>query len=130
MSDAAAIDTTAGPMAGMGELNGRVAITLRVGVLVSALLFATAIIARAATGGVGLLTASPGLDPSAVGDAIVHPSALGLALLGAIVLAATPLVRVVLSFEFFAARRDRAFTALTLFVLVVLLTTVTVGVLR
>ena len=130
MSAAAEIDTTTGPLAGTPLLNRRVARTLRLGVAVSALLFATAVVARAAAGGTGLMSRAPGVNGSVLANAIAHPTPLGFALLGAIVLAATPLVRVVLSLEFFAAHRDRSFTGLTLFVLTVLLVTVAIGVLR
>jgi uncharacterized membrane protein len=130
VSAAAEIDTTSGVHVGADRLNGRVARTLRLGVVSSALLFVMAVAARAAAGGTGLLERPPTLDGSTLASVVSHPSALGLALLGAIVLAATPLVRVVLSFEFFARRHDRPFTGLTLFVLSVLLVTVAIGVLR
>jgi uncharacterized membrane protein len=130
VSAAATIDTTAGPHAGTEQLNHRVARTLRIGVVASALLFATAVAVRAAAGGSGLLTRAPALSGASLADAASHPSAVGFALWGAILLAATPLVRVALSCEFFAAHRDRSFTGLTLFVLSVLLVTIAVGVLR
>ncbi|MCI4360166.1 MAG: DUF1634 domain-containing protein [Thermoplasmata archaeon] len=130
MSEVGAIDTQLGPMAGAHRLNSRVARVLRIGVLLSAVLFAIGVASHATDGSAGLLQTTGPLGPSTVGDAFTHPSALGFALVGAMVLAGTPFLRVLLSFEFFASVRDAEFTALTLFVLALLLATVAVGVIR
>ena len=112
-----------------GRLNRRVAITLRLGVATAAVLMLGGLALHVVQGGGDLLDRSAGLSAGAVRDALVPPTALGLVLLGVILLAATPLLRVVLSLEWFASIGDREFTALTLFVLALLLSSVAVGVL-
>ncbi len=113
----------------MGRLNRRVARTLRIGVAVSAVLMIVGLVLAAAGGDADLLVRS-GRPGSALSvSSLLPPSAIGLILVGTVVLAATPLVRVVLSFEYFVSMGDRAFAALTLFVLVVLFSSVAVGVL-
>ena len=111
----------------MEPLRRRVAPMLRVGLVLGALSLLVALCWLAA-GGVHGLTARTGpVSPATLADILTRPSAAGFALLGALILVATPLGRVALSLEFFASVRDRAFVAITLFVLAMLATTVAVG---
>lgn len=68
--------------------------------------------------------------PHTLGQAIsltLRGDAQGLLILGAIVLIATPIIRIVVSLGMFARLRDRAFTIITAVVLVLLLLGVWLG---
>ncbi|MCI4340049.1 MAG: DUF1634 domain-containing protein [Thermoplasmata archaeon] len=110
------------------RLTRRVALTLRWGVGAAGGLMIAGLAVQIAHGPGSLLEHANGLSAGTLRASLLPPSAIGLVLLGVIVLAATPLVRVVLSFEYFVSMGDRAFSALTLFVLAVLLSSVAVGV--
>ena len=132
-----ALSAGAGPPVGRREeigvpplLRGLVSRLLRTG-LVLALAWIAAGLALAIRGGVGLgstvhaVGLSGGLGPGLLGGA---PGAF--IFVGLIILLATPLIRVAVSAGLFASVGDRPFTALTLFVLGLLLATLAVGVLR
>ena len=101
---------------------------LRGGVLLSAALLLAGLALAAARGTTGL---PPGAASGAVREwlpALLSGTAWPLLWLGVAVLAATPIVRVLLALAEFARARDREFVALTAFVLAVLLGTAALGV--
>ena len=111
-------------------LRGVVTRVLRTGLLVAGAFFALAALGYGIHGeGIGPPDAAVGLDRSFL-PALLAGDANALALTGLVVLLATPLTRVVVSAGLFAAAGDRAFTALTLFVLALILATFAVGILR
>ena len=129
-------DTFSGPAHRQEERNvppamqGLVSRVLRTGVVLSASLLLAGVLWEAAVGQGSLLSA---LAPSSgTGFSLIlgRGGPQALVLLGVGVLVATPLSRVAISMGLFAAARDRAFTAITLFVLSVLALTVILGALR
>ena len=111
-------------------LRGLVSRLLRGGLLIAAFLFVLALV-RYLQAGVGLGSASVAEGPPGdFGSSLAAGDPAALALLGLAVLLVTPLVRVAVSVGLFAHAGDRAFTALTLFVLVLLAVTIGVGVFR
>ena len=104
--------------------------TLRWGAALSALLLAL---------GIGLWLASRlsfhtpltyRLSGSSLANAIAHPSAAGLLLLGILVLVLTPMSRVALAAGAYASVGDRRMLGVSAFVLIVLAATVILGVVR
>ena len=111
--------------AGLRESFGRV---LRVGVVVSGLLLAIGLgleVVRETTGIAGRTGALP-LGSLVTDLATGQPWAF--LWLGVVALAATPMVRVALALGVFARAQDRAFVAITGFVLAVLLASIVVGI--
>jgi uncharacterized membrane protein len=111
-------------------LQGLVSRVLRSGVSLAAALLSIGVVWEGAAGrGLLLTTTAPTTGP---GFARLYD--LGgpgiVALAGVLVLVVTPLARVTISAGLFAAAKDRPFTAITLFVLAVLATTIVVGALR
>jgi uncharacterized membrane protein len=111
-------------------LQGLVSRFLRVGVLLSGALLLAAVVLEAATGHGSLLAFAAPSGGGGIGTFLEHGGAPALALLGVLVLIATPLSRVALSTALFAASGDRTFALITLFVLAILGVTIVVGVLR
>ena len=109
------------------EARSRVALLLRLGVLASATLLVVALALEVARGTLSI--------PGAVGipswGSFVSDLAVGrtgaIVFLGLLILTLTPLARVLLSASLFAAGRDRTYTWLTTFVLLVLLLSVVAG---
>jgi uncharacterized membrane protein len=111
----------------MPVLRRRVVRALRTGVSLSAYALLVAIVGYAIFHTMGIDTAPVPATGGNVAAAFTSPSAGGLVLLGLLVLAITPLTRVVISLGYFASVGDRAFTGVTLFVFLVLLLSVAVG---
>jgi uncharacterized membrane protein len=101
---------------------------LRGGVALSCALLLVGIALFLLAGGSGLLDVRAPASLALAGNSVAYPSASGVVLLGFLVLSATPLARVALSMAYFARSSDRAFTALTGFVLAVLVATIVIGV--
>ena len=108
------------------SLRHLISLSLRWGVAVSAALLVAGVILLLAQG------TSSGWGPTpahlnALGTGLVSGSPVAFLLLGFLVLILTPFLRVVISVASFAVARDRAFAAITLFVLVVLGVSILVG---
>jgi uncharacterized membrane protein len=101
--------------------------TLRTGVTVSSYALLVAVVGYAAVHMAGVYLEPVAATGTTLGAAFTSPSAEGLVLVGLLMLGGTPLARVVLSLGYFTSVRDRAFTGLTLFVLVVLIASIAVG---
>jgi uncharacterized membrane protein len=101
---------------------------LRIGSTIGALLLVVGLAALALAGGSTSGTAQSRLDGAALRAAFLAPSPNGILLLGAVVLAVTPLSRVALAAGIFASARDRPLLAIALFVMLVLAATVVAGV--
>ncbi|HZY71122.1 MAG TPA: DUF1634 domain-containing protein [Thermoplasmata archaeon] len=97
---------------------------LRLGLAAAVVLLLVGGILLYARGGPG---ATPRGFGSGLAPALAQGSPSGFLYLGALVLLATPLVRVALSSILFARGRDWAFTVITVVVLAILLLTVVVG---
>jgi uncharacterized membrane protein len=111
-------------------LRGLVTRVLRTGVVLMIVLVGIGIVLFLSEGGGPLLSGPLVLSKGPVGALLGHATPGGFILLGLLVLVFTPLSRVILSVILFAKSRDRAFTGITLFVLLVLLATIAVGVLQ
>lgn len=101
---------------------------LRAGALASGILLLAGIVAHALSAGPALLIPPARLDPDQVAQAFERPSAAGVVLVAVLVLALTPLTRVILSAGIFARSRDRPMLAITAFVLAMLALTILGGV--
>jgi len=111
-------------------LQGLVSRVLRSGVLLAGALLTGGIVWEASVGQGSLLTASAPATGSGLVGLLHVGGPAALVLIGVLVLAVTPIARVAISVALFGAARDRTFTVITLFVLVVLGATIVVGVLR
>lgn len=111
-------------------LQGLVSRTLRGGVVLASVLMAAGVAWEAMVGHGSLLGAAAPTSGAGVSSLVHGGGPSVLVLVGVFILAITPLTRVLISVALFASVRDRAFTAITLFVLTVLAATIAVGVLR
>jgi uncharacterized membrane protein len=111
--------------AGLREGFGEV---LRGGVVVSAALLLVGLALVLHQGGVGLAGSVGALPLGALAADLASGQAWAYLWLGVVVLAATPVVRVLLALEVFARARDREYVAITGFVLAVLLASLVLGV--
>lgn len=102
------------------DLNRLISYSLRIGVLLSALLSVSGLASWAATGFPNLGTASGSSIGSSIGSAI-SGNAAGLIYLAVAVLIATPVFRVALSTFYFANQGDRKYVVITLVVLSMLI---------
>lgn len=102
--------------------------TLRVGSAVGVALLIAGLAVLSASGGPSSPTGTSRLSASAIRAALLQPSGDGLLVLGAVVLALTPMSRVVLATSVFSRARDRPLLAASSFVLAILVLTVVVGV--
>jgi uncharacterized membrane protein len=111
-------------------MNRLISQTLRIGVLLSAVLAVVGLSLLVAGPLSGFTTAAVQGTPfhaSAFLSGLVHGQALDVLLLAFIVLIITPLVRVIISVALFAQAHDRPFTLLTLTVLLLLGISILVG---
>ncbi len=110
------------------ELSTEVRSTLIVGIVTAAILLLIGFALDVFRGTTDLL-AMPGRFAygGLLGD-LAEGDGSAFIVLGVLVLVFTPIARVVVSFAHFAATRDRAFTAITAFVLAVLALSVVIGV--
>ena len=128
------LNPTSAPARSRGEelgvppsLRGVVSRLLRSGLMLALLLIALGVLDYLVHGeGLGSPDRATGLGMP-FGTALASAAPGGFLLLGLIVLFATPLARVGVSTALFASIRDWTFTALTLFVLLLLGTTIVVG---
>jgi uncharacterized membrane protein len=101
---------------------------LRAGAIASGALLLLGVAAYAAGGGTGLLSEPARLGLRQIALAFDGPSPSGVLLIAVLVLALTPLTRVVLSAAIFARSGDRPMLAITAFVLTMLVLTILGGV--
>ena len=102
------------------DLNRTVAQSLRIGVLVAALLSLLGL-SLWAIGGFGSVSVPASLSLGDILRLILTGDLTGIVYLGVIVLIATPIFRVAISSIYFAAEKDRAYTGITILVLAMLL---------
>ena len=102
------------------DLNRTVAQSLRIGVLVAALLSLLGL-SLWAIGGFGSVGVPASLSLGDILRLILTGDLTGIVYLGVIVLIATPIFRVAISSIYFAAEKDRAYTGITILVLAMLL---------
>lgn len=102
---------------------------LRVGSAIGAALMIAGLVLLASAGGPFSAADRTRLDGASLHTALTVPSATGLLVLGVIVIALTPLSRVALAAGIFASVHDRPMLAVASFVMLILATTVVVGVL-
>ena len=109
------------------HLQGLVSHLLRAGVYLSGALLTVGLVVAYVQG--ATTSPAPGtmLGLPQLPSGLAHGSGLAIVLLGLLVLVLTPLSRVVVSVLLFSASRDRAFTAITLAVLAVLIASIAVG---
>jgi uncharacterized membrane protein len=110
-----------------GELRAEFSGVLRAGVAISGALLLLGLGLATAHGSVGLAGQTGALPFGRFFSDLAAGQPWTLLWLGVVVLAATPVVRVLLALGNFASARDRDFVALTGFVLLVLLTSLVVG---
>ncbi|HEY6238183.1 MAG TPA: DUF1634 domain-containing protein [Thermoplasmata archaeon] len=101
---------------------------LRAGAVASGALLLVGVAAYAAAGGTGVLGEPARLGLRQIALAFDGPSPSGVLLIAVLVLALTPLTRVVLSAAVFARSGDRPMLAITAFVLTMLVLTILGGV--
>jgi uncharacterized membrane protein len=100
---------------------------LRVGVIVSSVALLIGVALGAVRGTLGDFS-SPPVTLGSIGPGLVQGDPAAYIVLGLLILVVTPIVRVGVSVALFAQAKDRAFTLITLAVLVILLASVFVGV--
>jgi uncharacterized membrane protein len=101
---------------------------LRAGAVASGALLLVGIAAHAASANSGLLGTPARLSLYQIEQSLGHPSPSGILLIAVLVLALTPMTRVILSAGIFARSGDRPMLAITAFVLAMLTLTVLGGV--
>jgi uncharacterized membrane protein len=102
------------------DLNRIVSYSLRVGVLISAILSGIGILVWSLSGfPMRLDTSSLALGSILV--SAVQGSVVGIVYLAVIILIATPVVRIIISSTYFVVEKDRKFVAITLGVLTMML---------
>jgi|HubBroStandDraft_2_1064218.scaffolds.fasta_scaffold249916_2 uncharacterized membrane protein len=119
--------TSPAPVGEPRELRAEFAGILRTGVVVSGALLLVGLVLAIAHGSVGLAGRTGALPFGQLGSDLASGQPWAWLWLGVVVLAATPVLRVVLALGNFASVRDRDYVALTGFVLFVLLASVVVG---
>jgi uncharacterized membrane protein len=110
------------------ELRAEFSGVLRVGVAVSGILLFAGLVLAAAQGSVGLAARTGALPFGQYFADLMGGQPWTLLWLGVVVLAVTPVVRVVLALGNFASAKDRDYVALTGFVLFILLASIVLGV--
>lgn len=118
---------TAGVAGEPRELRAEFAGVLRIGVVVSGALLLVGLVLAIAQNSVGIAGRTGALPFGQFGADLLTGHPWAWLWLGIVVLAATPVLRVVLALGNFASVRDRDYAALTGFVLFVLLASVAVG---
>jgi len=98
-----------------------------VGVLLSGVLLLLGLLLAVARGSIGLAGRTGALPFGQLAGDLVGGQPWAFLWLGVVVLAATPVIRVVLALANFAGAKDRDYVVLTSFVLAVLLASVAVG---
>jgi uncharacterized membrane protein len=110
------------------ELRAEFSGVLRVGVAVSGIVLFAGLLLAAVQGSVGLAARTGALPFGRYFMDLMAGQPWTLLWLGVVVLAVTPVVRVVLALGNFASARDRDYVALTAFVLFILLASIVLGV--
>lgn len=110
-----------------GTLSETVRGTLRVGILLSTVLLLVGMGIALSQGTAGVFASPTPISLATLPSDLAHGQGEALALLGLLTLVVTPIARVLVSFGHFVRSKDRPFTLITAFVLVILALSVLVG---